>query len=76
VVVANRVARCCSAVCWLSLVGDSSAAGDGLLSAWMRLRAAAVARSVEDAVGIETWEGNHARVSTTLSALVSVIQIW
>ena len=59
---------------WLSLRGDSADAGDGFRSALMRSLAAAMAVSVEDAVGITTFDGNHVSVSLILSACVVFIQ--
>jgi hypothetical protein len=48
-------------------------AGDGLFSAEMRSRAAAMAACDEDRNDMVTWFGNHASVSATLSALVPQI---
>ena len=67
-------ASCLRDAIWLSLVGESGDAGLGFWRAWMRSLAAAVAASVEEAVGIFVLEGNHDKVSEILSAEVSLIQ--
>ena len=61
---------------WLSLVGASGEAGEGLRRATVRSLAAAIAASVDEALGMVTLEGNQARVSAMRSAMVSQIQTW
>ena len=60
--------------CWLSLIGESGEAGEGLRRAVTRSLAAAMARLVEDDSGMAIFVGNHARVSAIRSARVSQIQ--
>ena len=45
----------CKAACWLSLIGESGEAGDGCKRAFVKSRAAAMAASVEEEFGIETF---------------------
>ncbi len=59
---------------WLSLVGDKGEAGDGWSNAAVRSQAAAMAASLEEAEGMWTFDGNHARVSAMRSAIVSTTQ--
>ena len=64
-------ARCRDAARLLSLVGASGDEGDGCSRAGLRLRAAAVAVSAEDAVGVVTLVGRLARRGCWQSALWS-----
>jgi hypothetical protein len=59
--------------CWLASRGMNGEAGEGFWRAYTKSRAAARARS-EEAVGMGILLGNHASVSATRSAHVSVIQ--
>ena len=67
-------ASCFRDAIWLSVLGESGDAALGCRSAWMRSRAAAVAASAEDAVGILVLDGNQTRVSAMRSAAVSLLQ--
>jgi hypothetical protein len=58
---------CCRATCWLSLMSESGEAGDGCKRAEVKSRAAAMAASVDEDFGIETFVGNQ----TTVSAMWS-----
>ena len=49
------VDSCCRAACWLSLMGESGDAGDGCKRALVKSRAAAMAASVEEEFGMETF---------------------
>ena len=69
-------ASCRRAACWWSASGERAEAGEGCCSAWMRSRAAAIAASVEDAVGILTCDGNHDNVSAIRRLEVEIIQTW
>jgi len=64
----------CRAACWLSLMGESGEAGDGCKRALVKSRAAAMATSVEEDFGIETFVGNQTTVSAMRSDVVSRIQ--
>ena len=68
VVFAKIVASCCSAACWLSVVGDNGDAAAGFWSARMRSCAAAVAASAEEDAGMVTLDGNQTRVLVMRSA--------
>lgn len=74
VVMANMLASCLSAVVCSMLTGGSGDGWEGWRRAATRSLAAAMARSVEDAVGMTTWLGNQARVSEMRSAHVSLTQ--
>jgi hypothetical protein len=63
----------CSASCWMLEIGQIGDANEGLLSACMRSRAAAMVASLDDVNGLVTWVGNHANVSSIRSALVPYI---
>jgi len=62
------------AACWLSLMGESGEAGDGCKRALVKSRAAAMAASVEEDFGMETFVGNQTTVSAMRSDVVSRIQ--
>ena len=65
---------CCRAACWLSLMGESGEAGNGCKRAEVKSRAAAMAASVGEDFGIETFVGNQTTVSAMRSNVVSRIQ--
>ena len=52
-------------------MGDKGLAGDGLWSADVRSRAAAMERLVEEAIGIASNVGYHNRVSTIFLTAIS-----
>ena len=58
----------------LSSTGARGLAGDGCVRARVRSLAAAMARSVDDAMGMMCRVGNQARVSAMRSALVCQVQ--
>ena len=62
------------AACWLSLMGESGEAGNGCKRALVKSRAAAMAASVEEDFGMETFVGNQTTVSAMRSDVVSRIQ--
>jgi len=64
----------CRAACWLSLMGESGEAGNGCKRALVKSRAAAMATSVEEDFGMETFVGNQTTVSAMRSDVVSRIQ--
>ena len=66
----NIVVSCCSAARSLSGIGASDDAGDGWASMFVRSRAAAMALSLDEGIGMTTWVGNHASVSAIRSARV------
>jgi len=68
------VDSCCRAAYWLSLMGESGEAGDGCKRALVKSRAAAMAASVEEDFGMETFVGNQTTVSAMHSDVVSRIQ--
>jgi len=68
------VDSCCRATCWLSLMGESGEAGNGCKRALVKSRAAAMAASVEEDFGMETFVGNQTTVSAMRSDVVSRIQ--
>ena len=68
------VDSCCRAACWLSLLDESGEAGDGCKRALVKSRAAAMATSVEEDFGMETFVGNQTTVSAMRSDVVSRIQ--
>jgi len=68
------VDSCCRAACWLSLMDESGEAGDGCKRALVKSRAAAMATSVEEDFGMETFVGNHTTVSAMRSDVVLRIQ--
>ena len=68
------VDSCCRAACWLSLMGESGEAGDGCKRALVKSRAAAMATSVEEDFGMETFVGNQTTVSGMRSDVVLRIQ--
>ena len=64
----------CRAACWLSLMSESGEAGDGCKRALVKSRAAAMAASVEEDFGMETFVGNQTTVSAMRSDVVSRIK--
>jgi hypothetical protein len=72
--VSNSV-RFCKAVTWLSVMGAKDEAGDGCRRAVVMSYRAARIRSLEDAMGMVTFVGNHDMVSEIRPARVSSIQI-
>ena len=74
VIALKIVDSCCRAACWLSLMGESGEAGDGCKRALVKSRAAAMATSVEEDFGMETFVGNQTTVSAMRSDVVSRIQ--
>jgi len=74
VIALKIVDSCCRAACWLSLMGESGEAGDGCMRALVKSRAAAMAASVEEIFGMETFVGNQTTVSAMRSDVVSRIQ--
>ena len=74
VIALKMVESCCRAACWLSLMGERGEAGDGCKRALVKSRAAAMATSVEEDFGMETFVGNQTTVSAMRSDVVSRIQ--
>jgi len=74
VISAKIVDSCCRAACWLSLMGESGEAGEGCKRAEVKSRAAAMAASVDDDFGIETFVGNQTTGSAMRSNMVTRIQ--
>ena len=74
VIAFKSVDSCCRAACWLSLMGESGEAGKGCKRAEVKSRAAAMAASVDEDFGIETFVGNQTTVSAMRSNMVTRIQ--
>jgi len=70
----KMVESCCRAACWLSLMGERGEARNGCKRALVKSRAAAMATSVEEDFGMETFVGNQTTVSAMRSDVVSRIQ--
>ena len=70
------VDSCYRAACWLSLMGDSGDACNGCNRALVKSRAAAMAASVDEDFGIDTFVGNQTTVSAMRSDVFSRIQTW
>ena len=66
----NILARSTMACCWGSPNWANGAAGDGLVRASVRARAATMAASTEDVFGTVHWCGNNCTVLAVRLALV------